>query len=299
MTLVKLYIYHLFFRFRWLKNKLFHSKQLDDIHSNISGGLYAQYESVAGDIPYKERIRNREFKVFSQNGEDGLLLYIFSQIGITNKTFVEFGVETGRECNAANLVINYGWNGLLMDGSSKNVASGIKYFQSIDRFGNVPKFCECFITVDNINDTIKENGIVGEIDLLSVDIDGNDYWVWEAIDVVSPRVVVAEYNASFGPDRAITVEYDPAFTRFSKHKSGWYHGVSISALEKLARSKGYKLVCADSNGCNVFFVREDVLAGNLEEISAKEAFYPQPKRNLIAPLNEQFQMIGHLKYVEI
>jgi hypothetical protein len=300
MSLVKLYLYHLVFRLQWLKDKLLHNKKLDVIHRNISGGLYSQYESVAGDIPYKEKMKNRECKVFSQNGEDGLLLYIFSQVGITNKTIVEFGVETGRECNAANLLINFSWNGLLMDGSAKNIASGINYYRDIGRFGEgQPKFRQCFITVDNINEVIAENKIEGEIDLLSVDIDGNDYWVWEAINIINPRVVVAEYNASFGPDRAISVKYDPVFTRFSKHKSGWYHGVSISALEKLANNMGYQLVCAESNGCNAFFVRNDVISGGLEVLSAAEAYYPQPKRNLIASLDEQFSMISHLEYIEV
>ena len=95
------------------------------------------------------------------------------------------------------------------------------------------------------------------------------------------------------------MKYDAAFTRFSKHKSGWYHGVSIAALVKLARTKGYQLVAADSNGCNAFFVRNDVMSGGLTEMTAAEAYYPQPKRNLIAPLEEQFAMISYLEYVEV
>lgn len=300
MLIVKIYLYHLFFRLQWLKEKLMHNKKIDRINTDSANNLFSYYESVAGDIPYKERMRNREYKVYSQNGEDGLLLHIFSQIGITNKTFIEFGVETGRECNTANLIISYGWNGLMMDGSSKNIESAIEYYRGLGRINTRnTQFTQCFVTKDIINEVIGNHDLTGEIDLLSIDIDGNDYWIWETITVVNPRVVVIEYNASFGGERSLTVSYNPDFTRFSKHRSGWYYGASLPALEKLGRKKGYKLVCADSNGCNAFFVRDDVLEGDLQEISASEAFYPQPKRQTIASLEQQFELIKHLDITEV
>lgn len=298
--LTKIYLYHLYFRLQWLIAKLVHNKSSTHHQANTAQQLFLHYESVAGKIDYREKLRAKECQVFSQNGEDGLLLYIFSQIGITNKIFVEFGVETGRECNLANLAINFGWHGLFMDGNQKNVTEARKHYHSIGRFEtNKINIQKCFVTKENINSSIINFGISGEIDVLSVDIDGNDYWIWEAIDCVNPRVVVVEYNASFGPTRSISVNYDPMFDRYGKHKSGWYHGASLTALSKLAQQKGYQLVGADSNGCNAFFVRSDIVKGALEEITAEDAFYPQPKRGLIAGLEQQFELISHLDFIDI
>ena len=262
--------------------------------------LRTHHQKASPDLPYKEKIRQYEYKVFSQNGEDGLIHHIFNQIGTTNKTFVEFGVETGRECNAANLIIHAGWEGLMLDGSSANVESGLAYYRELgETIADKVQFSQCFVTTDNINETIEAHGIQGEIDLLSVDIDGNDYWLWNAIDVISPRVVVVEYNASFGANRSQTVCYDPTFTRFKKHKSGWYHGASLAAFTKLGSQKGYKLVAADSGGCNAFFVRKDIPLGDLQEIIPTDAYYPQPKRNRIASLEQQYSLIQHLKFEDI
>ena len=298
--LVKIYLYHLYFRLRWLITKIVHDKDAARHQANTGQQLFERYQSVAGNTDYKEKMRNRECQVFSQNGEDGLLLYILSQVGISNKTFVEFGMETGRECNLANLAINFGWNGLFMDGGEKNIASARKYYQSIGRFETEEiNIQQCFVTTKNINSAITNFGITGEIDVLSIDIDGNDYWIWQSIDCINPRLAIVEYNASFGSERSITVNYDPAFSRYQKHRSGWYHGASLSALTKLGKEKGYQLVCADSKGCNAFFVRNDVIKGDLEEITPAEAFYPQPKRGLMASLDQQFELIEQLNYTEI
>lgn len=298
--LVKIYLYHLYFRFQWIIEKLLASKVIIRNQANTNQQLFAQYESVGGHLDYKEKMRNRESQVFSQNGEDGLLLYILSLIGISNKTFVEFGMETGRECNLANLAINFGWNGLFMDGSKKNIAGAKNYYKAINhREGNRVNIQHCFVTKENINESIEIFGVAGEIDVLSIDIDGNDYWLWQAIDCINPRVVIIEYNASFGPERSVSVEYDSTFSRYQKHKSGWYHGASLSAFTKLGKQKGYRLVCADSYGCNAFFVRSDIVKEPLKEMTAKEAFYPQPKRGKIAKLEQQFELISHLDFIDI
>ena len=298
--LIKIYLYHLYFRVQWLIAKLVHDKNAASNQANTAQQLFDRYESVAGSPDYKEIMRNRECQVFSQNGEDGLLLYILSKIGISNKTFVEFGMETGRECNLANLAINFGWNGLFMDGGEKNIASARNYYHEIGRFETDKiNIQQCFVTRENINREITNFGITAEIDVLSIDIDGNDYWIWQAIDCITPRVVIIEYNASFGPERSITVNYDPAFSRYRKHRSGWYHGASLTALTKLGKEKGYRLVCADSKGCNAFFVRDDLITSGLEEISPVDAFYPQPKRGRMASLDQQFELIKQLGYTKI
>lgn len=154
------------------------------------------------------------------------------------------------------------------------------------------------LTAENINETISGAGAHGEIDLLSIDVDGNDYWLWETLDVIEPRVVVIEYNASFGP-RSISVPYDPGFVRFRKHPSGWYHGASLAALAKLGRRKGYDLVGADSRGVNALFVRADARRGCLRAVRAEEAYYPQKKRLAVATVEQQLEAIQHLDFVEI
>ncbi len=182
----------------------------------------------------------------------------------------------------------------------KNIRKANDYYSNCDTYRKSQlKISQCFVTTDNINQVINAHGIKGEIDLLSIDIDGNDYWIWDAIHIVNPRVVVIEYNASFGKDRSVSVPYESDFQRFSKHRSGWYHGASLSALTRIAHHKQYRLVCADSNGCNAFFVRRDAWGGDLQEQTAANAFYPQPKRNLIASLEQQFELIKHMDYTDI
>jgi hypothetical protein len=284
----------------WLRDILLRRKRVDRVSKSQADQLIRSYDNSPEDLPYRESIRGRELTIFSQNGEDGLLFYIFSQVGVTNKTFVEFGIETGKECNTAALIRYFDWNGLLMDGGEKNIRKAREFYSDCESYKSSRlRICQCFVTTDNINQVISENGIEEEIDLLSIDIDGNDYWVWDAIQIVNPRVIVIEYNASFGTNRSITIPYDPAFRRFTKHKSGWYHGASITALAALGQKKQYHLVCADSNGCNVFFVRHDVLGGDLQKQTAAEAFYPQPKRSLIATLEQQFELIKDLDYVNV
>ena len=298
--LSRLYAWHLLDRGQRIVDGILRRPQPKRMRADCESLLKAVYGESEPGLSYRERLRQREIGLYSQNGEDGLLLYLFSQIGTTNKTLVEFGVESGRECNAANLLLHFGWNGLLMDGSEENMASGRRWYEAqglehIDRI----TLKQCFVTTENINGVISDSGISGEIDLLSIDIDGNDYWLWDAIEVINSRVVVVEYNSVFGPSRSMTVCYDPAFTRFSKHRSGWYHGASLSALAKLGERKGYALVGADSMGCNAFFVRQDVLRGDLDTMTPEEAFYAQPKRVRIAPQEQQFEMIRHLPFDEV
>lgn len=248
----------------------------------------------------KSEINNKEFKVYSQNGEDGILLYIFSKIGIKKKKLVEIGIEEGKECNSANLIINFGWNGLLIEGSDENVKRARNYYKyekgiSDDRI----KIVSEFVTKDNINNILEENGMIGEIDMLSIDIDGNDYWILEKIDRINPRVIIIEYNASIPKDKSLSVKYDPKFDRFEKHKSAWYHGASLAAISKLANKKGYVLVGCDSTGCNAFYVRKDLAKGKLEEVSVEDAYYPQIYKSKSCSLENQFDQIKDLEWEEV
>jgi hypothetical protein len=214
-------------------------------------------------------IRDAEFKVFSEYGDDGIIQYLIRQARISREleTFVDFGVESYIEANTLFLLRNNNWRGLIMDGSAKNIEKAKKntLYWRHDLTART-----AFITKDNINDLIAGAGFSGAIGLLSIDIDGNDYWVWEALDVVQPIIVIAEYNSTFGSRRALTIPYDPKFTRHKAHHSGLYWGCSLKALERLGAAKGYALVGSNNAGNNAYFVHRDHLNG-LRPLRAEEA----------------------------
>lgn len=200
-------------------------------------------------VPFIER------REYSQNGEDGIIAAIFTMIGTTNKYYVEFGVEDGIECNTRYLSKHKGWKGLLMDGSHSNPAFNLH---------------QEFITAENIEQLFEKYDVPKEFDLLSIDIDGNDYWIWKAIQNYRPRVVIMEYNACIPYEPARTVPYDPAF-QWDKTD---YYGASLSALFAIAREKGYALVGTDPNGVNAFFVRDDLVRGNFHIQSPRSIYRP-------------------------
>ena len=195
------------------------------------------------------------FRCHSQYEEDGILLYIFALIGTTNKIAVEMCAGHGIVCNTTNLIVNHGWQGLLFDGSSQNVETGRQFFsQHPDTRLWPPQFVNAWITAENVNSIVQKEGISGKIDLLSLDMDGMDYWIWKALDCIEPRVVVCEAHNVIGPDKAITVPYDPNF----KIQIPDYCGASLAAMNKLAAQKGYRLVGAHRYGFNAFFVRNGI-----------------------------------------
>ena len=199
-----------------------------------------------------------EFGVYSQWGEDGILEYLLSRMSVPNEAFVEFGVQDYTESNTRFLLKRRNWTGLVIDSSAANVrrirSDPISQMYDL-------RSVAAMVTAENINGIISSAGIRGDIGLLSIDIDGNDYWVWKAIDVISPRVVVCEYNGLFGDDHAVTVPYDPGFDRTHAHYSKLFFGASLPALRDLAARKGYVFVGCNSAGVNAFFVRADCAAG--------------------------------------
>lgn len=210
-----------------------------------------------------------EFKVFSQWGEDGLLQHLIRSIPIAHKTFIEFGVEDFSESNGRFLLMNNQWQGYVMDSSRCNIAR-LKNAYYYWRYDLVARAAT--INCDNVNALLAESGFDKDLGILSIDIDGMDYWVWKAITRYKPRIVVVEYNAVFGAKRKISVPYDANFCRRKAHYSGQYYGASLAALEGLAHKKGYALVGTNSAGNNAFFVRRDLLGRALKEVSAKQAF---------------------------
>jgi len=237
-----------------------------------------------------------ELSIYSQNGEDGILLYLFSRIGTTDRRFVEFGVQDGTECNTANLSINHGWSGLLIDGDEDNVKNGSSFYSMyLGNDRNKIRFVCKFVTAENINEIISASGITGEIDILSIDIDGVDYWVWKQIDCVSPRVVVIEYNASLGVDASVTIPYDPKFVwNSTSYPHLFFTGASLRALTTLGASKGYRLVGCDSQGVNAFFVRNDVAPDAVPALTVEEAYFPHALRTLRYGLDGQRAAVARL-----
>lgn len=287
----------------WLRvidNAAQHSERLDSQEwklRRISEFLIRQqYGQIAHEHALKSDVNQHEFGVYSQSGEDGILAYIFSKVGATHRYFVEFGIGDGSECNTANLSINFGWKGLLLDREEQNVAAARLHYQRMlkARSSNV-NIVRYQVTAENINQALIDNGPEGEIDLLSIDIDGNDYWVWKAITVINPRVVVIEYNAALGDEESLVIKYDPNF-----RVNSWVnYGASLAALTKLAHSKDYVLVGCESRGVNAVFVRRDTAAGRFTEVSIKDAYHPNWWLLRLERSSIQLEPIQRAGFVEV
>jgi hypothetical protein len=229
-----------------------------------------------------------EFSVFSQFGDDGIIQWLIHRLPDLNQTFVEFGVGDYQEANTRFLLMNDNWSGLVMDSSSQYVKAIRRDPVSL----NHDLQCECaIVTAENINQLLLDHGFEGDIGLLHIDIDGNDYWVWRAITAVRPAIAIMEYNSVFGAERAITIPYDPKFSRRRRvtpkglpvspqgshtlrrgdRISNLYFGASLPALCDLAHSKGYEFVGSNSAGNNAFFVRSELHHG-LKPLTAAEGY---------------------------
>lgn len=206
---------------------------------------------------------------YSQTDEDGILLYIFSKIGTTNKVCVEIGCGDGTENNTANLILNHWWRGVLLDAHPKNMERCVEFYGPNKRSRvSPPVVGSLFATAENIDSFLSEQCKVnGNIDLLSIDIDGMDYWVWKAIECIQPRVVVIESSQIMGPTASVTVPYRWDFIIDEDNRD--FCGASVSATNKLGREKGYKLVGRSVYGFNTFFVRDDI---EFPEISIEQYF---------------------------
>lgn len=212
---------------------------------NVVNGMRIRRELTHPTYPVTDLNRyERRFR--SQQGEDGILQALFKILGTTDKYCVEFGVGSGRQCNTAHMAGRCGWTGLWMDGKVPKRSTALPVRQE-------------FITAENILDLFKKYAVPTEFDLLSIDLDGNDYWIWKKLAAYRPRVVIMEYNASIPPTESKVMPYNPSHL--------WdrtdYYGASLLALERLGRSKGYSLVACDNFGVNAFFVRDDVNRGKL------------------------------------
>lgn len=259
---------------------------------NFETGKYS-ITSVKWDIKLEKRLKSKKylerygFKVYSQSDEDGIIEEIFNRIGTTNKKFIEFGVDYGLENNTHYLLLK-GWNGLWIEGSSKNFETIKKKFKPIIAKEKL-KVLNKFINKDNINDIFIEGGVTGEIDLLSIDIDGNDIYVWDNINVINPRVVCIEYNGKIPPSSDWVQPYNPEFIWDGTD----YTGSSLNYINKIAKKKGYTLVGTSVSGVNAFFVRNDLCKFRFHKSNKIEDFYNPARHNLVC------KPVGHPSFAYI
>ena len=238
-------------------------------------------------------LRDTGYRVFSQFEEDGKLLFIFAAIGIPRGTFIDIGSGDGINSNCANLALNFGWSGLFIDGRADNIERGEKFYQQHpDTWLDPPRFIHAMVTRENINDVIRQASLGNQIDLMSIDIDGNDYWVWDAIECVTPSVVIVETHIEFGT-RSIVVPYDKDYVYPGKHPD--YHGASPVAMAKLANKKGYRLVGSNEYGFNTIYIRRGLVEDALPEVSP-ETVLAHPRNLVRAKL---FDPIRNWEYVEV
>ena len=210
-----------------------------------------------------------EFKVFSQWGEDGIIQYLTRRIPIENRTFIEFGVADFFESNCRFLLAKDNWQGYVIDGSETNIAR----LQASYFYWQRPLTAKAaFIDAENVAQLLDESGFDKDLGILSVDVDGVDYFLLERLVEWRARIIIVEYNALFGSERAVTIPYDASFTRSKAHSSNLYFGASLRAFERLLSGRGYALVGVNSVGSNAFFVRRDLLDAGVKQVSVQACF---------------------------
>ena len=238
-------------------------KQRQNLARHVTSLVRSQY--LSGQIPATDALMARRFRLYSQNEEDGIVLALLQAAGVGGRRFVDIGSGSSGG-NSLVLAFEMGWTGLMVE-SRPEFADRLRR-----KLAHNPRVAvdASFVTPDNVNALVRAHNLAGEVDVLSIDIDSTDYWVFEALEACTARVVVIEYNALFGPDRAVTIPN----ARRPADASGEYVGASLAALAKLAQRKGYGLVLCEDNGINAFFLR-DGLAPNIPRMSAAAAYRPR------------------------
>jgi hypothetical protein len=272
------YIKHLikkYFQILWIRHRFSPAVQVAQRHLF---NFYQMHNQENKSI----KLADTGFRAFSQFEEDGKILFILAVIGIKHERFIEIGSDDGLNSNCANLALNFAWSGLFIDANLRSINRGRYFYKRYPHpFGDKPVFHGGKVNRDNINSIIEQNGYAGEVDVLSIDIDGNDYWIWDAISVTSPRIVIIETHIIYG-ERDIIVPYDADYVFPGKHPQ--YHGASPVAMVKLAKRKGYRLIGANRLGFNFIFLRNDegktyfpevTIASVLQHPTAKEDVDPK------------------------
>lgn len=233
---------------------------------------YRAMRATPGQLPDVADVR---FDIFTPDGEDGALLYIFAVLGFSSRRCVDIGGAGVTASNTANLIVNHDFKGLVLDGNEHGIARTARAFRRY-RTAHVPTCASAWITRENINDLLAEHGVVGEIDLLSLDLDGVDWWILDALEVVHPRVIVVEYQDILGPRRPWTVPYRADFDlrEYPVNGDGSYDycGAGLASFVQLLKPRGYRLVGCNRMGYNAFFVRSDEAGELLPEVAVESCF---------------------------
>jgi hypothetical protein len=278
----------------WLKDKLLILKVRHRFQPSTQIAqrqLFHFYQQAIQTNTYPA-LKDTGFRVFSQFEEDGKLLFIFAALGMEYKTFVEIGSDDGVNSNCANLYFNFGWDGLFIDGNEKSIKRGKRFFSRFPHPWNYPpRFLCAKVSRENINQLIESQGFSKKIGFLSIDIDGNDYWIWDALHVIEPQVVMIETHNEFGLNDII-VPYDADYVYPGKHPI--YHGASPVAMCKLAKRKGYRLVGANELGFNFIFVKNGLADEILPEVDVETVL----THKSVKESYQQFEAIKDWEYVK-
>jgi hypothetical protein len=227
-------------------------------HQEIQRVMVNQYLiAKAHRLILYNNIKDAGFRLYSQNEEDGIILYILSMIGFKTKRVVEMCCGYAGECMATNLILNHGFDAYLFDGNQENISLAKRFFRfKKDCRLRPPVLTHAWITVENVNDLLTRSGCAGEVDLFALDMDGVDYWIWDAIEVINPRLLVLETNPCIPSDKSLAVEYQADFDSTWPKKSpeaSCYFGASLLAWQRLCKRRGYRMIGGHRHGINVFF----------------------------------------------
>lgn len=216
-----------------------------------------------------DSLKDVEFSVFSQFGDDGIIQWLIQNLDIPNKTFIEFGVGDYSESNTRFLMMNDNWSGFVMDGCKNNMLKlkAEYYYWKHDLNSKA-----IFINKNIINELIASQNFHKDVGLLHIDLDGNDYYIWDAINIIEPIIVIIEYNSIFGVDRAISTIYDDNFVRSKAHYSNLLFGSSIKSLYQLSISKGYSFIGCNNAGNNAYFVRNDKINDVIKPVTLADGY---------------------------
>ncbi|MEM1068426.1 MAG: hypothetical protein AAGI63_05995 [Planctomycetota bacterium] len=231
--------------------------------------LGKQLSWMQRDGPEPSSLADMEFQIFSQFGDDGIIEWLVQNNPSIPKSFIEFGVEDYSESNTRFLMMNRNWSGLVLDGSEDNIQS-VKEAGYSWRHHLSAK--AAFVTAENINEHLECCFLEREVGILHIDIDGNDYWVWNAINCVDPSIVIVEYNANFGSEAAVSVPYRPDFVRGMAHYSNLYFGASLAAFRYLATQRGLVFIGCNSAGNNAYFLKSSLCTGALARLADNACF---------------------------
>lgn len=280
-------------------------RRAEGMHDDILRAI-GRLETHLLDVrPSTGRLEDVEFSIFSQFGEDGVIQHLLRHLKVPDTTFVEIGVGDYSESNTRFLVENNNWRGIAVNGDDTHtrfiLETRLAWRHDVEPV-------EAFVTAENVDQLIVDNGFSGEIGLLSIDVDGVDYWLWNAISSITPAIVVMEFNALFGPEATVTVPYDPAFVDAESHYSRAHFGASLGALTHLAKERGMRLVGISSNAANAFFVRNDLADDALREVSPQECWRaprfltsrkPDGTLSRIRSIADRLETIGDLPLVDV